>query len=324
VADFLPWFPFDFDDFVEGTPAWEPDERWMYLCLLREQWRRGWIPNEPKRLHHFTSGVTSTRFQRMWAARIAAKFQPVDGHPDRLINLRMAAERSAKEVEIAARRRAGALGGAARAKLQGDDAQPPATAPAQAGGAAPATAPAQARGQAGAMDRSHGYRDIQQKTPDTHDSARARVVLDDEVWGLGLWELTWRNTLQRSPADRYKDGRDRWRDLVERIGADAGMLRPPMAPVQLAEAMMRALPAYAAHAAQQGDKVPSVSVAAFEGWYATLLAWVERTRPRAKVSPGAAPATPAAAAAAPTADELAATMDEMRRLGFSGRQLGDT
>jgi len=41
---------------------------------------------------------------------------------------------------------------------------------------------------------------------------------------------------------------------------------------------MRALPAYAEAAAKTGEKVPSISVAAFEGWYDTLAARVAKTR----------------------------------------------
>ena len=39
-----------------------------------------------------------------------------------------------------------------------------------------------------------------------------------------MWETLWTNTLRCRPADRHKDGRDRWRDLVERIGTDAVLL----------------------------------------------------------------------------------------------------
>jgi uncharacterized protein YdaU (DUF1376 family) len=317
MADFLPWFPFDFDDFMEGTSGWTWEERGAYLSLLREQWRRGWIPNTPDRLHFMVVGFSGRRMRAMWDRCIAAKFPPVEGDATRLANPRMAAEREKKAVELAAKRVAGAAGGAATAR------RPPAPAPAAAPAAPAATAAAAAAAPAPAAYTSHSTGDIEHKSTDTRGRADARVVYDEDAWGLGAWEQLWRDTLRRAPGDRYKDGRDRWRDLVERIGADAGLMAPPMAPAALAEALMRALPAYADHAGRSGERVPSVSVAAFEGWYATLLAWVERTRPRPQAR-GTAPAPVAPAAAAPpTAEELAATITAMQRLGFSGRQLGE-
>ena len=115
--------------------------------------------------------------------------------------------------------------------------------------------------------------------PDPRDPERprasARPPEPTRVWGLGMWETLWTDTMRCRPADRYKDGRDRWRDLVERIEGDAALLEPSMEPAAYAEALMRALPAYAEHAARKGgEEVPSVSVAAFEGWYPKLAAWV--------------------------------------------------
>ena len=321
MADFLPWFPFDFDDFMEGTSGWTWEERGAYLSLLREQWRRGWIPNTPDRLHFMVVGFSGRRMRAMWDRCIAAKFQPVAGDPSKLANTRMAMERSKKEVELAAKRVAGAAGGAATARRPAGGAAA-AVAAAPAGAAPAAAAPAAAPATAAAAYTSQNTRDIERKNTDTQAPARVRVEHDEEVWGVGVWEQLWRNTLRRAPGDRYKDGRDRWRDLVARIGDDAGLLEPPMAPAALAEALMRALPAYAAHAGRTGETVPSLSVAAFEGWYPTLLAWVERTRPKPQATGARHPAAPAAAAAPPpTAAELADTVATMQRLGFSGRHV---
>lgn len=114
MADFLPWFPFDFDAFVEGTPLWSAEERWAYLCLLREQWRRGWLPNEPHRLHRFTE-MTAARFKRTWAERLADKFPAIQGDSEKLANPRMAEERAKEVVKVAQARAAGGAGGRARA-----------------------------------------------------------------------------------------------------------------------------------------------------------------------------------------------------------------
>ena len=114
--------------------------------------------------------------------------------------------------------------------------------------------------------------------PDPRLPERPRVSARDmavpDQWGIGAFEMLWRNVLKKAPADRYAKGitdatgrsRDRWRELVERIEIDAGLLEPPQRPAAYAEALMRALPAYIAHAAQHGETVPSISVAAFEGW----------------------------------------------------------
>lgn len=139
-------------------------------------------------------------------------------------------------------------------------------------------------------------------------------------WGLSVWEVLWRNTLRKAPADRHKDGRDRWRDLVERIAVDAALLDPPIAPEVYAEGLMLALPAYAAHAARTGDEVPSVSVAAFVGWYPKLAEWEAAHRPKAPA------ATATATAAAPRAlspeeaeAEAAGARDAMDRLFQRGK-----
>ena len=307
MADFLPWFPFDFDDFMEGTIGWTWEERGAYLTLLREQWRRGFIPNEPDRLHFMVIGITPRRLRTMWDLRIKAKFRPVDGDSAKLINDRMAAERAKKEVEVAAKRMAGAAGGAATA-------------------AARAEAAAAAHGAAGAAHRSHETADIGPKTDPTRERACGRVEAAPERWGLGAWESLWINTLKCRPADRHKDGRDRWRDLVERIGTDAALLEPPMEPAAYAEALMRALPAYAEHAARKGgEEVPSISVAAFEGWYPKLAAWVAQRRPKAtRAAPAAAaPTPPGRPPAAPEAPASPLTPEEEARQAAEARDAMD-
>ena len=244
------------------------------------------------------------------------------GQPERLVNDRMAAERAKKEVEVAIKRVNGAAGGQASAAAR-------AQAGGEAGGQAPAQAGGQASAQAPAAHRSHDTEDIGQKTD--HDSARgsARDRGAAERWGLGVWETLWTNTLRCRPADRHKDGRDRWRDLVERIGTDAVLLDPPMEPAAYAEALMRALPAYAEHAARKGgEEVPSVSVAAFEGWYPKLAAWVAQRRPKGKraapVAAVAAPSTaPPAPAAAPEPEAPPLTAEEAERQAADARDAMD-
>lgn len=130
----------------------------------------------------------------------------------------------------------------------------------------------------------------------------------------------WTNKLRKTPADRYKDNRDRWRDLCERIGADAALLSPPMTAEAYAEALMLALPAYAEHAARTSETVPSISVAAFEGWYATLAAWVARTRAKA---PKTAAKAPEAERPPVTAEEEAEAADCRDRLFKRGKYAVD-
>lgn len=314
MADFLPWFPFDFDDFMEGTAGWSWEERGAYLSLLREQWRRGYIPNTPDRLHFMVVGFSGRRMRAMWDRCIDAKFHAVPGHPDRLVNDRMAAERAKKEVEVAAKRMAGAAGGTASAAAR-----------AAAGGEATAEAGAVARGQAPAAHRSHDTSDIEEKTD--HDSARVggRDRGAAKRWGLGVWETLWMDTLRSSPADRYKDGRDRWRDLVERIGADAALLVPPMEPAAYAVMLMRALPAYAEHASRTGEEVPSISVAAFEGWYPRLAKWVadRRPKPRKAAPAAAAPAASSGPPAASPAPEPPLTPEQEEREAAEARDAMD-
>ena len=146
-----------------------------------------------------------------------------------------------------------------------------------------------------------------------------------------MWEKLWVDTLRKAPADRYAKGvvgadgksRDRWRDLVERIATDAALLEPPMEPAAHAEELMRALLAYREHAARTGEEVPSVSVAAFEGWYAKLAEWVARRRPKARRELAAAPAATAATPVAPPAPVRELSPEEAEREAAEARDAMD-
>lgn len=288
MAAFLPWFPLEFEAFKEGTRGWTAEERWTYLELLWEQWDHGGIPDDETRLHLFTEGLTRTRFLRMWRERIGAKF--VAGKPGQLVNERMAVEREREEVKVAKARTAGRLRhNRPGAAVAGADAgETAAENPASAGAALAETGDKIQR----PLDTDH--KDTSSYIGKT-TSAGARNMAVPDMWGIGAFEMLWRNVLKKAPADRYAKGitdaagrsRDRWRELVSRIEIDAGLLEPPQTPAAYAEALMRALPAYIAHAAQHGETVPSISVAAFEGWYDTLAAWVAKGGPAANRQPAA-------------------------------------
>lgn len=140
------------------------------------------------------------------------------------------------------------------------------------------------------------------------------------------FERLWVDVLQASPGDRYpKTGTgDRWRALCVRIGTDAVLLKPPMTAAEYAEALMRAFVPYQEHCGRTGQKVPSKSVAAFEGWFTELAAWVARTRGKAPRL--AAPKPQEDTRPEPTAAELAEaaeTMDRLLRRGKYGAQGAD-
>lgn len=116
MAD-LDWFPFWLRDFDEGTREMTNEDVGAYLRLLYYQWHYGSIPADRER----ASRVTGERFSDATWTMLQAKFVPDASVPgDRLVNLRMQAERRDAEIRFARRSAAnranGQRGGAARAR----------------------------------------------------------------------------------------------------------------------------------------------------------------------------------------------------------------
>lgn len=116
-------------------------------------------------------------------------------------------------------------------------------------------------------------------------------------WGAESFRATWINTLQKQPGDRWArsgGGGDLHVVLAQRIAGDAELLKPPMAPAEYAEALMRATATLSAQTQHETGKnkppdAKSWSVAAFNAFYDKLAGIVARGR----TSP-AGPAAPAA------------------------------
>lgn len=299
MADFLPWFPLDFEAFKQGTRGWTAEERWTYLELLWEQWDHGGIPNEPGRLHLFTEGVTRTRFIGMWRARISAKFEGSPG--GLLVNPRMAEERAKEVVKQAQARAAGRLSGESRRRKRSEG---------STDARAPLTEAAGNNEHPLGTDHMDTSSYSEKPTPDGGTDTRAGATRENAPvpanekghasttppgWTAERFRVAWINALQKQPGDRYDRGAggvDRHVRLAQRIAGDAELLRPPMAPADYAEALMRATGPYSEQARRDGMKgVPAArewSVAAFEGWYDKLAAFVAQSRAVAAPTPAAA------------------------------------